>query len=286
MAVREDLAFSIGGALTVRRLGFGAMRLTGPGEWGPPPDRRNAARVAARAIELGVTFFDTADSYGPGSNEEFIAETLFPYPAGLVIGTKAGRTRASISEWTPLGRPEYLRQQAELSLRRLRLDRIDLFQLHRVDPLVPYDDQLGALRQLQDEGKIRYIGLSEVTVDEIKHAQAVLDVASVQNLYHLTDRRHDAVVDYCEQEDIAFIPWLPLAEGAHTRPHGALGAVAGELGATPAQVALAWLLRRSPVIIPIPGTGEVRHLEANVAAAHLELSGGQYRRLSAMAPSV
>jgi pyridoxine 4-dehydrogenase len=282
----HDDTITIGGDLTVSRLGFGAMRLTGPGIWGPPADQEAAIKVARRAVELGVTFIDTADAYGPGSNEELLAQALHPYPDDLVIATKAGQSRPSAGEWIPLGRPEYLRQQAELSLRRLRTDRIDLFQLHRIDPLVPFADQIGTLRRLRDEGKIRHVGLSEVSVAQVEQARAIVDVVSVQNLYNLTDRRYDDVIDYCEREGLAFIPWLPIARGEHARAGGAdgatavVGAVARELDATPAQVALAWLLRRSPAVLPIPGTSSVAHLEENVGAARVRLSGEQFDRLS------
>ncbi|WP_067478643.1 aldo/keto reductase [Actinomadura hibisca] len=272
--------FAIGGDLVVHRLGFGAMHLTGPGVWGPPADREAAVKVARRAVELGVDFVDTADSYGPGSNEDLLADALHPYPEGLVIGTKVGQSRPSAREWRPLGRPEYIRQQAELSLRRLRLERIDLYQLHRIDPKVPEDEQFGALKQLQDEGKIRHIGLSEVTVEQIERARRQIEVVSVQNLYNLTDRGHEPVLDHCEREGIAFIPWVPIASGALADPSGPVAGIAAELGATPAQVCLAWLLRRSPVVIPIPGTGSADHLAENVAAAGLELSDEQFRRLS------
>jgi len=279
----SELAFLLGGDLPVHRLGFGAMRLTGAGDWGLPDDVDEAVKVVRRAVELGVTFIDTADAYGPGTNEELLAEALYPYSDGLVIATKAGQSRPSRAEWKPVGRPEYLRQQAELSLRRLRVERIDLFQLHRVDPQVPFDDQLGALKQLQDDGKVRHVGLSEVTVDQITYARTVLSVVSVQNLYNLTTRRHDEVLDYCTRENIAFIPWLPIDAGAHARPGGPVGELAAELGATPAQVALAWLLRRSPVVLPIPGTSSLAHLEENVAAARIILSDEQFKSLSELA---
>lgn len=272
--------FAIGGDLRVHRLGFGAMQLTGPRVWGPPEDPEAARAVARRAVELGVDFIDTADSYGPGTNEELLAEALHPYADDLVIATKAGQSRPSASEWRPLGRPEYLRQQAELSLRRLRQDRIDLFQLHRIDPKVPALEQFEALKQLQDEGKIRYIGLSEISVEQIEEARRVIDVVSVQNLYNLADRRHEDVLDYCERENIAFIPWVPVASGALARPGGPISEVAKELEATPTQVSLAWLLHRSPVMIPIPGTSSMAHLEENVAAARLQLSDDQFRLLS------
>ncbi|MET8360543.1 aldo/keto reductase [Micromonospora sp. NPDC005171] len=278
-----QMSLTIGGDLPVHRLGFGAMRLTGPFDWGPPADRQEAVRVARRAVELGVNFIDTADAYGPGDNEELLAEALHPYAGGLVVATKAGQSRPSAREWVPLGRPEYLRQQAELSLRRLRVERIDLFQLHRVDPKVPFADQLGALRRLRDDGKIRHVGLSEVTVAQIDEARAVVDVVSVQNQYNLTDRRYDDVVDHCERLGIAFIPWLPIASGRHAQAGGVLAEVAKELAATPTQTALAWLLHRSPVMLPIPGTSSVVHLEENVGAGRLRLSTEQYERLATLA---
>ncbi|HET9141979.1 MAG TPA: aldo/keto reductase [Actinophytocola sp.] len=272
--------FALGGDLAVSRLGFGAMHLTGPGVWGPPKNMDNALAVARRAVELGVNFIDTADSYGPGTSEEVLATALWPYPDGLVIGTKAGQSRPSRGEWRPLGRPEYLRQQAELSLRKLRLDRIDLFQLHRIDPKVPADEQFGALKQLQDEGKIRHIGLSEVTIAELESARRHINVVSVQNRYHLGERGHEEVIDHCEREGIAFMPWAPLANGRLTGSGGVVGRIAGELSATPAQVVLAWLLHRSPVMIPIPGTSTLAHLEENMAAADLRLSDDQFRALA------
>jgi aryl-alcohol dehydrogenase-like predicted oxidoreductase len=271
----------LGGDLPLERLGFGAMHLTGPGVWGLPDDLPGAVAVARRAVELGVNFIDTADSYGPGSSEEVLAEALHPYREGLVIGTKAGQTRPSRDEWRPVGRPEYLRQQAELSLRKLKVERIDLFQLHRIDPKVPVEEQFGALKQLQDQGKIRHIGLSEVTVEQIEQARKQIDVVSVQNLYNFSQRRHDAVVTYCERENLVFIPWIPIASGDLAAWDGPLGRVAKQLDATPAQVALAWLLRRSPVIVPIPGTSSIAHLEENVAAGTLALSDAQYAELTA-----
>jgi pyridoxine 4-dehydrogenase len=281
MPITESI--TIGGDLSVRRLGFGAMRLSGPLNWGPPADRDEAIRVARRAVELGVTFIDTADAYGPGLNEELLADALYPYPSDLVIGTKAGQSRPSPDDWVPLGRPEYLRQQAELSLRRLRMDRIDLFQLHRIDPKVPLADQVGALKQLQTEGKIRHIGVSEVTVAQLEEIRREVEVASVQNLYNLVDRQHEEVLDYCEREHIPFIPWVPVARGRLTEAGGPAAAVVRSLGATPAQVALAWLLHRSPVIVPIPGTSSVRHLEENLEAARLELADDQIKTLTALA---
>lgn len=269
---------TIGGDLPVHRLGFGAMRLTGAPAW---LDRSTAIAIARRAVELGVRFIDTADSYDLGDNEELLAEALHPYPPGLVIATKGGHINLG-REWIPLGRPEYLRQQAELSLRRLRLDRIDLYQLHRVDPTVPLADQIGALRQLQDEGKVRHVGLSEVTIDELTEAERITPVASVQNRYNLTDRASEDVLRYCERRGIAFIPWLPV--GPMTRSHAGdvISAIADRLGATRAQVALAWLLRRSPAVLPIPGTSCRAHLEENVAAASLSLSPDDFDQLAAM----
>ncbi|WP_055479197.1 aldo/keto reductase [Sphaerimonospora mesophila] len=270
---------TIGKDFTVGRLGFGAMRITGPGMWGPPADVPAALALVRRAVELGVTFIDTADSYGPGTSEELLAEALHPYPDNLLIATKAGQSRPSRAEWIPLGRPEYLRQQAELSLRRLRLDCLDLFQLHRIDPKVPLADQIGAAKQLQDEGKIRHFGLSQVSVAEIEAVREHIEVVSVQNLYNLTRRDDEDVLDYCEREGIAFIPWLPVAGGGHASATGPLAEVAAELGATRAQVSLAWLLHRSPVMLPIPGTSSIAHLEENTAAADLRLTDEQFERL-------
>jgi pyridoxine 4-dehydrogenase len=276
---------TIGGDLPVHRIGFGAMRLA------PEPDRRAASiATARRAVELGVTFLDTADSYDLGLNEELLAEALHPYPEGLVIGTKAGQAQPG-DEWIPLGRPEYLRQQAELSLRRLRVERIDLFQLHRVDPLVPLVDQVGALRRLQDEGKVRHVGLSEVSVDQLTEAQAITPIASVQNRYNLAHRTWDDVLDHCERHGIAFLPWLPVAPTARASASAGqgradvVGRVAARLGATRTQVALAWLLHRSPVMLPIPGTSRTAHLEENVAAASLALTPDEVAELTAVRPS-
>lgn len=266
------------GEFEVQRLGFGAMRLTG---YCQAQDRTEAVRVARRAVELGVTFIDTADAYGIGANEELLAEALHPYADGLLIATKVGRTRPSPEEWTPLGRPEYLKQATELSLRRLKVERIDLLQLHRIDPTVPYADQLGALAELQAEGKVRHLGLSEVTVEQLEEAQRVIDVVSVQNRYNLTDREHDPVLDHCSRQGIAFVPWLPIANGGHAQDE-LLGEIARELSATPAQVSLAWLLHRSPVVVPIPGTKSAAHLEENVAAAQLRLSDAQLARLNSL----
>ncbi|MEU6021414.1 aldo/keto reductase [Micromonospora sp. NPDC047134] len=276
--------YRIGGDLTVDRLGYGAMQITGPGVWGDPKDPAEAVRVLRRAYELGVTFIDTADSYGPFVSELLIKEALHPYADDLVIATKAGLSRSGPSDWRPLGRPEYLRQQCELSLRHLGLESIGLYQLHRIDPKVPLADQLGELVLLKEEGKIRHIGLSEVTVEQIEAAREIAPIASVQNLYNLVNRKAEEVLTYCEGNDIAFIPWYPIATGELARPGGPLDAISTEHGATPAQLALAWLLRRSPVMLPIPGTSSVAHLEENVAAAQVTLSDTEYETLSTPTP--
>jgi pyridoxine 4-dehydrogenase len=263
--------FSLGD-LTVHRLGFGSMQLTGPGVWGPPKDHDEAIRVLQRAVELGVDFIDTADSYGPYVAEELIAEALHPYPDGLVIATKAGLTRTGPNVWPPVGRPEYLRQEALMSLRRLKLDVIDLFQLHRIDPKVPLEDQVGELKKLQDEGKVRHIGLSEVTVEELQAAQEIATIVSVQNLYNVAKRDSEPLLEYAEANGIGFIPWFPLATGKLAKPGGKLDELARKHDASPSQLALAWLLHRSPVMLPIPGTSSVAHLEDNMRAADLQLS--------------
>lgn len=264
--------FTIGGDLPVHRLGFGAMRITGPGIWGEPADHDEAIAVLKAAVELGITIIDTADSYGPEGSERLIAQALYPYPAGLVIATKAGLVRPGPDNWEPDGRPEHLRAAVEGSLRRLRLERIDLLQLHRPDPKVPFDDQINTLVELQREGKIRHIGLSNVTVEQIEAARRMATIVSVQNLYNLSDRSAEDVVEYCTRENIAFIPWFPLATGDLAKPGGALARVAQRLDALPAQVALAWLLAKSPVILPIPGTSKVKHLKENLEGARLRLS--------------
>ncbi|WP_027482078.1 aldo/keto reductase [Deinococcus pimensis] len=279
---RRSGTFRIGGELEVVRLGFGAMRITGDGIWGDPRDPEEALRVLKRVPELGVNFIDTADSYGPYVSEDLIARALAPYEGGLVIATKGGLTRTGPNVWPPVGRPEYLRQCVEMSLRRLKVDRIDLWQLHRIDPKVPADEQFGAMKEFQDEGKVRFLGLSEVGVPEIEAARRIIDVVTVQNLYNLTDRRHEDVVSYCEREGIGFIPWFPLATGNLAREGGPLDEIARRLGASPSQVALAWLLRRSPVMLPIPGTGRVKHLEENTAAASLDLGDEDYRTLDGL----
>lgn len=270
----------IGNDLNVVRLGYGAMRITGKGVWGPPQDRAEAIRVLRRAVELGINFIDTADSYGPAISEELIAEALHPYPANLVIATKGGFDRPGPDKWVENGRPEHLRAACEGSLRRLRLERIDLYQLHRIDPKVPADDQLGTLKALQAEGKIRHIGLSEVSVKQIQHAKTIVPIVSVQNRYSVTDRGSEDVLKFCEQEKIVFIPWFPLAAGELSGGKSALRQLAERLKATPSQVALAWLLARSPVILPIPGTSKVQHLEENVAAAELKMDESKMQELS------
>ncbi len=264
--------FSLGGQRTVTRLGFGSMQLTGKGVWGDPADPEEAVRVLRRAVELGIDFIDTADSYGPDTAELLIKRALHPYPDSLTIATKAGLVRTGPGQWHPLGRPEYLRQECEMSLRHLGLERIELFQLHRIDPQVSLEDQIGELKALQEEGKIGLIGLSEVDVDELKAAAAIAPIASVQNLYNLTDRKAEDLLGYCEQEGIGFIPWFPLATGELARREGPLRDIAARLDASPSQVALAWLLHRSPVMLPIPGTSSVAHLDENTAAAGIELS--------------
>lgn len=272
-------AFTIGGNLTVNRLGFGAMRITGPGIWGEPKDPAEARRVLKRAVELGVNFIDTADSYGPEVSERLIGETLYPYPKDMVIATKGGLTRQGPNQWAPVGRPEYLRQQLELSLRHLRLERIDLYQLHRIDARVPVEETLGALKDMQSAGKIRHIGLSEVTQEEIERAKGTVRIVSVQNKYNLSDRAHETTLNYCQQHGLGFIPWFPVAAGKLAQPGGPLDEFARRHGATVAQLSLAWLLHRSPAMLPIPGTSSVAHLEENVAAAGLQLDAGDWETL-------
>ncbi len=273
-------SYTLGGDLPVVRLGYGTMQLTGEGVWGQPRDRDEALRVLRRAVEIGVTFFDTADSYGPVVAEELLKEALHPYADDVVIATKAGLTRQGPGVWTPVGKPAYLRQQAELSLRRLGLERIDLFQLHRIDPDVPLEDQVGELKKLQDEGKIRHIGLSEVDVDQLEQARRIAPIASVQNLFNLANRTAEPLLEHCEKHDIAFIPWFPLATGELAQEDGPLAAAAKEHDATPSQLALAWLLRRSPGMLPIPGTSSVAHLESNTAAAAIQLTAAEFEALS------
>jgi pyridoxine 4-dehydrogenase len=275
--------FTIGGDLTVNRLGYGSMRITGRGIWGAPANPEEAKRVLRRAVDLGINFIDTADSYGPFVSEQLIGDTLSPYPSGLVIATKGGLTRQGPDLWAPVGRPEYLRQCVEMSLRRLRLERIDLYQLHRIDPKVPVEDQLGELQAMQQEGKIRHIGLSEVSVAEIKKARAMLPIVSVQNLYNLANRSSEAVLDYCEQNNLGFIPWFPVDAGKLARPGGPLDKAGQSHNASVAQLALAWLLKRSPVMLPIPGTSSVAHLEENTHAAEIELTAEEFDALTQLA---
>jgi pyridoxine 4-dehydrogenase len=271
--------FAIGGDLAVNRLGYGAMRITGDGIWGEPKDRENAKKVLRRAVELGVNFIDTADSYGPEVSEQLIGEALAPYAKGVVIATKAGLTRQGPDRWLPVGRPEYLVQQVEMSLRRLKLDRIDLWQLHRIDPKVPVEESLGAIKKLQEQGKIRHVGLSEVKPHEIDQARKVIEIVSVQNQYNLGDRQHEEVAEYCTKHNLAFIPWFPVAAGKLARPGGKLDAAAKKHGATVSQLSLAWLLHHSPVMLPIPGTSSVEHLEQNIAAADVKLSAAEWKEI-------
>jgi pyridoxine 4-dehydrogenase len=272
--------FQLGGDLPVNRLGYGAMQITGDGIWGEPRDRDEAVRVLRRAVELGVNFIDTADSYGPNVSEEIIREALHPYADDVVIATKAGLTRTGPGEWIPVGRPAYLKQQVELSLRKLGVDRIDLIQLHRIDPEVPVADQIGAFKELQDQGKVRHIGLSEVDVDQLKEAQKTAEIVAVQNLFNLSTRDAEPLLDHVTAEGIAFIPWFPLATGGLVKDGGPLESLAKEHDATPSQLALAWLLKRSPVMLPIPGTSTVAHLEDNIGAAAIELTDGEFEALT------
>ncbi len=273
-------SMTLGGDLPVRRMGFGAMRITGPGIWGEPPDRENAKRVLRRAVELGVNLIDTADSYGPEVSENLIAEALHPYPAGLVIATKGGLTRSGPGEWNRNGKPAHLRRACEGSLKRLRLERIDVYQLHAVDARVPLEESVGELARLQKEGKVRHVGLSNVGVEELQRARSIVPIVSVQNRYNVGDRASDGVIDVCTRESIGFLPWRPVGMGELTRSDGGLETVARRRGATPGQVALAWLLHRSPVVLPIPGTSSIAHLEENVAATALELSDAELALLA------
>ncbi|KAB8141015.1 oxidoreductase [Chloroflexia bacterium SDU3-3] len=272
--------FQIGGDIPVYRLGYGAMQITGAGVWGPPRDHAEAIRVLRRATALGINLIDTADSYGPNVSEELIAEALHPYPQGLLIATKGGFDRTGPNQWVTNGNPAHLRTALEGSLRRLKLDHIDLYQLHRIDDKYPADEQIGVLADMRREGKIRHVGLSEVDVEQIEHARSIVPIATVQNLYNLGNRQHEDVLDYCEREGIGFIPWFPLDTGRLLKPGSSLAGTAERLGATPAQVALAWLLRRSPVMLPIPGTSSVGHLEENTAAATLTLSDADFQALA------
>ena len=275
--------FKLGGDLEVNRLGFGAMRLTGDGIWGAPKDPEVAKQVLRRAVELGVNFIDTADAYGPDVSEQLIGEALSPYGKGVVIATKGGLTRQGPNKWLPVGRPEYLEQQVEMSLRFLKTDRIDLWQLHRIDAKVPVEESLGKIAELQQAGKIRHVGLSEVKPEEIERARKVIEIVSVQNQYNLSDRKHEDVVDYCDKNGIAFIPWFPVAGGKLAQPGGVLDKAAKEHGATVSQLSLAWLLHRSKVMLPIPGTSSVQHLEENVAAAAVTLTDAEWSSIEAAA---
>jgi pyridoxine 4-dehydrogenase len=275
--------FKLGGDLEVNRLGFGAMRITGEGVWGPPKDPATCKQVLKRAVELGVNFIDTSDAYGPDVSEQLIGEALSPYAKGVVIATKGGLTRQGPGKWLPVGRAEYLEQQVEMSLRFLKTERLELWQLHRIDPKTPVEESLGAMKKMQDAGKIRHIGLSEVKVPEIEQARKVVEIVSVQNKYNLGDRAHEDVLEYCEKNNIAFIPWFPVAAGELAKPGGKLDAAAKQYGATVSQLSLAWLLHHSPVLLPSPGTSSVKHLEENVKAAEVELSDAEWAEIEAAA---
>jgi pyridoxine 4-dehydrogenase len=275
--------FALGGDLTIHRLGFGAMRITGSGIWGEPKDRAEARKVLKRAVELGVNFIDTADSYGPEVSENIIAEALYPYPKGLVIATKGGFTRPGPNKWKEDGRPEYLRQCIEMSLRRLKLECIDLYQLHRIDPKVPVAESLGVLKEFQDAGKIRHIGLSEVSPAQIDEAGKTVKIVSVQNQYNLSDRRHEKALQHCEKNGMGFIPWYPVAAGKLAQPGGRLDRAAKKHNVSVVQLSLAWLLHHSPVMIPIPGTSSVTHLEENMAAGKVQLSDAEWKEIEGAA---
>ena len=280
--------FLLGGDLLVNRLGFGAMRLTGEGIWGWPPDRENAKKVLRRAVELGVNFIDTADAYGPETNELLIAEALYPYPKGLIIATKGGQTRPGPGQWAQDGRPEYLTRAVDKSLKRLKLEQIDLYQLHRIDPKVPVEESMGALKTAQDAGKIRHVGLSEVTVAEIEQAKKVLPIVSIQNRYNITDRESEEALNYCEKEKMGFIPWAPIGGSGSrslSKASNPLEAEAKRHNVSVVQLALAWLLQKSPVMLPIPGTSSLAHLEENMAAEKLELSADEWKKIEALARS-
>ena len=281
--IAMNTTFKLGGDLAVNRLGFGAMRITGEGIWGWPPDRENALKVLRRATGLGVDLIDTADAYGPDTSELLIAEALHPYPKGLVIATKGGLTRPGPGEWVPNCRPEHLKQAVEGSLKRLRLERIDLYQLHTVDPKVPIEESLGALKQMQDAGKIRHIGLSNVDPEEIARARKIVPIVSVQNRYNIEDRKSENVLVYCEKENLGFLPWFPIGGGSGLKPENPVNLAAKAHGVSVYQVALAWLLARSPVMLPIPGTSSLTHLEDNVAAAKLKLTSEEWKAIDAIA---
>jgi pyridoxine 4-dehydrogenase len=282
IALADETAgtFALGGELRVRRLGFGAMRITGEGIWGPPEDRDEAIATVRRAVELGVNLIDTADSYGPNVSEELIAEALHPYPEDLVIATKGGLTRSGPGQWSPDGRPEHLREACEGSLRRLRVDRIDLYQLHSPDSAVPYEESVGAMKELRDEGKVNLVGVSNVSVQQLETARSIVEVVTVQNRFNLEDRSTEGELERCEELGLGFIPWFPLSAGSLTGPGGPMDEIAERHNATPGQIALAWLLARSEVMLPIPGTGSVKHLEENVAAAAIELSDEEIAELN------
>ena len=275
--------WKLGGDLTVNRLGFGAMRITGEGIWGWPADRNNALKVLRRAVELGVNLIDTADAYGPEISELLIAQALYPYPEGLVIATKGGLIRPGPGQWVPDGRPEHLKQAVEGSLKRLRLERIDLYQLHRVDPKVPLEESLGAFKEMQNAGKIQHVGLSNVSTDEIQRARKVVPIVSVQNRYNIEDRKSEKVLVYCEKESLGFVPWFPIGGGKGLQPENALEKAAKDHGASVVQIALAWLLERSPVMLPIPGTSSIAHLEENVAATKIKLTSAEWKAINALA---
>jgi pyridoxine 4-dehydrogenase len=275
--------FTLGGDLTVNRLGFGAMRITGQGIWGWPPDRANALKVLRRAVELGVNLIDTADAYGPETSELLIAEALYPYPKGLVVATKGGLTRPSRGEWVPDCRPEHLKQAVDGSLKRLRLQRIDVYQLHTIDSKVPLEESVGALKEMKDAGKIRHVALSNVTTDEISRARKIVPIVSVQNRYNIEDRQSENVLAYCEKENLGFLPWFPIGGGGGLKPENPLNAAAKAHGVSVVQVALAWLLERSAVMLPIPGTSSLGHLEQNVAAAKLKLTPEEWKAIDAIA---
>jgi len=279
VSAKASGTFAIGGDLPVNRLGYGAMRITGDGIWGEPKDRENAKKVLRRAVELGVNFIDTADSYGPAVSERLIGEALAPYAKGVVIATKGGLTRQGPNQWLPVGRPEYLIQEVEMSLRYLKTERIDLWQLHRIDPRVPVEESLGAIKKLQEQGKIRHVGLSEVKPHEIDQARKIVDIVSVQNQYNIGDRQHEDVLAYCTKHKLAFIPWFPVAAGKLAKPGGKLDATAKKYGATVSQLSLAWLLHHSPVMLPIPGTSSIEHLEENIAAAGVDLTDAEWKEI-------
>jgi aryl-alcohol dehydrogenase-like predicted oxidoreductase len=283
MATAVTKTFKLGGDLEVNRLGFGAMRIVGEGVWGEPRDPENSRQVLRRAVELGVNFIDTSDAYGPDISERLIGEALAPYKPGVVIATKGGLTRQGPGKWLPVGRPEYLTQEVELSLRLLKLERLDLWQLHRIDPKVPVEESLGAIKELQQQGKVRHVGLSEVKVPEIEQARKVVEIVSVQNKYNIGDRAHEDVLEYCTRHNIAFIPWFPVAAGELAKPGGKLDKAAREHNATVSQLSLAWLLHHSPVILPIPGTSSLEHLEENVKAQDVTLSDAEWAEIEAAA---